>query len=400
MYHIGKLNNPSKEITERKIISIKQQVIEHVYNTIDISRFKFELLKFTKELPQLLNKKYLVSANFSGSNCLLVFVKIRDKYYQYLIDRKTLSYNSQKINMENVKMYPVKLKLDINLYKESGTIFDGIYIQGKNNKTFVITDAYVFKGQDMTNTTIDNKLLTTRTYLESNYDPSDRENDIVVTVNRLYDIKNVESLINTVIPRIKDFVVRGICFYPERSDTKLIFMFDNDTQPLQKEHPISNFRDQSRDQYKDTQIKYSNNPYKQQEESPKNNLYNQEDLSEHIPKKIEKNIYMPKDGKPDKSYIFEMQKTNTVDVYNLNIVQSVIKDGKSMLKRIKVCLAFVPNLEKSRWCENLFESSDSDTILVNCKYHEDKQKWEPIKVVTDAKKPSLTNDFEICQMEL
>ena len=105
---------------------LKQQLVNYIYNAIDISRFKYELLQYETELHQLLEKKYFLSVNFSGSNCLLIFPKIKNMNHSCLIDRKTLSYNQQKVNINNVTTYPVNLKLDREIYE--GTIFDGIFI--------------------------------------------------------------------------------------------------------------------------------------------------------------------------------------------------------------------------------------------------------------------------------
>jgi hypothetical protein len=136
MYRIQQ--NSSREHIDNKSESnfssnqLKQQLINYIYNIVDLSRFKFELLQYNIELPQLVERKYFVSVNFSGLSCLLVFAKIKDKYHSFLVERKTLSYNSSKVDINVVKLFNVHLKLDPEIY--NGTIFDGIYIQGKIKK--------------------------------------------------------------------------------------------------------------------------------------------------------------------------------------------------------------------------------------------------------------------------
>ena len=206
----------------------KKQLVDYVYSSVNISKFKYELLQYDSELSQLLKQKYFVSVNFSGSNCLLVFTKIKDKYHSYLIDRKTLSYDPSKIDITKVKTTNVKVKLDHSVYL--GTIFDGIYIQTKDEKLFVITDIYLFRGEDFTNTHLDTKLLTIFSYLKSNYDDDDKDNNIILTVNKLFDFDKAGHLVNTVIPNMKNTFIRGICFYPEISGTKLIYLFGNETR--------------------------------------------------------------------------------------------------------------------------------------------------------------------------
>ena len=53
----------------------KQQLVNFIYDKINLSNFKYDSLEVESELPQLISKTYYVSANFSGSSCLLVFAK-------------------------------------------------------------------------------------------------------------------------------------------------------------------------------------------------------------------------------------------------------------------------------------------------------------------------------------
>ena len=66
----------------------KQQLINFIYKNVNLSMFKYDTLEVESELPQLISKTYYVSANFSGSNCLLVFAKIKEKFHIFLVDRK------------------------------------------------------------------------------------------------------------------------------------------------------------------------------------------------------------------------------------------------------------------------------------------------------------------------
>jgi hypothetical protein len=388
-------NNDSNDL-------FKKQLIDYIYQSIDISKFKYEILQYYTELSQLLKQKYFVSANFSGSNCLYIFTKIKDKYYSYLIDRKTLSYNVSKINFDNIKMINTKVKLDPSIYL--GTIFDGIFVQNKNEKMFIITDVFLFKGQDFTNTHIDTKLHSIFAYLKSNYDESDKENNIILTVNKLYEFNKTEHLINNVIPKMKDMSVRGICFYPEMSNTKLIYLFGNEN----KETDISqsNFKPQIfnnptnfRQQTNYAQQQHTN--YAQQQhtnyaQQQPNKINNNIITNIEIPKII-KQCYIPKKGKKDSEYTFEMKKdikNINSDVYILNVVETVIKENlqKPLLKRKKVGIAYIPTAQKSSWCKKEMENNES--ILVSCKFHENKNKWEP-NSISNAKRPSFNVDFDI-----
>jgi len=350
----------------------KQSLINFIFNNVNLSKFRYDILQYESDLPKLLQQKYFVSANFSGSNCLLVFCKIRDKYHSFLVDRKTLSYNVNKINFDNVKIFNIKVKLDVEIYK--GSIFDGIYIQTKKGKTFVITDVYMFKGNNFTASQIDSKILSVLSYLKSNYNYDDPSNTLCLTVNRLYKLDEIETLIKTDIPKLKDFIIKSICFYPNISGTKSIFRLDNE-----KCEP--KFQPKFRQEY------------------VKHEFVKPETLenAEMIPNietvhnvETTKQVYTPK---KNKKYVFDMRKTNTTDVYMLNIVDPVMKNGKKQLKLIKVGIAYIPNIERSKWCKEMTESRDN--ILVHCEYHKDKYKWEPKSLAEDAQKPSLVSDFNL-----
>lgn len=381
MYRINQKENFSNTNSKFGVDQLKEQLVNYIFNVIDLSRFKFELLQFDNELHQLVEKKYFLSANFSGSNCLLVFTKIRDTYHSCLIDRKTLSYNRQKINVNDVITYPVNLKLDREIY--NGTIFDGIFIQGKK-KTFVITDVYFFKGQDYTMSKLDSKLLTIYSYLKSNYVENEKTNNIILAVNQLYPLSDIEKLVEKEIPKIKDFFVRGIAFYPEKSGTKLIYLNGNET----KENS-SNMQQKNNNYVSKSNV----------ENNTKSNIENinvtQNNSTQQIKKQV-KVFYCPKD-KQDEDYIFQMKTTEMPDVYLLNVVEPVKKDGKNLLKTVKVGIAYIPTVQRSKWCKELVKNTNGN-MLVHCKFNAEKMTWEPFKQ-SELKKPSLLEEFEIVEQE-
>jgi hypothetical protein len=387
---------------------LKEQLVNYIYKVIDISRFKFELLQYENELHQLTERKYFLSVNFSGSNCLLIFTKIKDTFYACLIDRKTLSYNRQKVNINDVITFPINLKLDKDIY--NGTIFDGIFIQGKT-RTFVITDVYFFKGQDFTLSKLDSKLLTIKSYLHSNYNENDKNNNLVLTVNKLFPLDEIENVVKKEIPTMKNFFVRGIAFYPEKSGTKLIYLFSNEAKSTE-----------SNGQNIIQHVKNNNNSYNNNNNSSNNNSYNNNNSSNNNSyngaqpnekpesgmadihaqqiqnlKKQVSTFYCPKDKK-DVEYVFQMKQTPNPDVYFLNIVDPTKKDGEMLLKSIKIGNALIPDKAKSKWCRESMEGTGG-RILVHCQFHPDKMKWEPLLLST-AKRPSYVEDFDVIEKDM
>jgi hypothetical protein len=74
---------------------------------------------------------------------------------------------------------------------------DGILIRNDKikDKFFVITDTYYFRGQNMVNENINNKLINITSYLDNNL-KTDKNNSINLTVNKLYELSDINKLIN------------------------------------------------------------------------------------------------------------------------------------------------------------------------------------------------------------
>jgi hypothetical protein len=387
-------NGNSKYNSNFGVDQLKNQLVDYIYNSVDLSQFKYDLLECEPGLVQLLEQKYFVSVNFSGTNSLLVFTKIRDKYHSFIVERRTLSYNRQRVNMKNVKITNVNIKLDPEIYK--GSIFDGTFIQNKSGKnTFVITDIYKFKGQATIESPLDTKMLTILSYLNSNYDEDDKENTMILSVNKLFPLesKNISNIHDKIIPKIKNFSVKGLTFYPEKSGSgiRLIFMFGNENRQTDNRN---NEHENNNNNYNNN-YNNNNNYNKKTENTEEIIKLDSEKIKlrkESIISKKEKTIYEPKEGVDVDKYVFEMKNTDNSDVYMLNIVKKVRKNGNTHLKRIKVGLAFIPNLERSEWCNEVMNEENVSGILVKCKYHESKQKWEPLSI-SNSKRPSDVDDF-------
>jgi len=331
----------------------KMAIIEYIFTSIDLSHYRYEVLQYTNDLEKLLTQKYYVSANFLGLNCLMIFTKLRNQTYSVIIDRKTLSYNISKIDYSKVNMFKIRVNLDLSIYL--GTIFDGMFFRAKNVKSFIIMDVYQFRGQDVSNSYINTKLMSILSYLQNTYDNADPQNNIVLNVNKLYDIDKTEKLMTNIIPSLQSDNIKGICFYPEISATKLIFLFDNKSE--NKNEKISS---------------------KQKEELIKQQITND-------------SKFIPKGNIDQNSYVFELRKTEYADVYELNIAQPI---ENNKLKRVKVDIAYISNITRSKWCNDIFKNSNTNNINVICKYYPDKIKWEPI-AISNVKYPSKVDEFDI-----
>lgn len=348
-------------------INITQQLINYIYSTVELSRFKYKIIEYESDLTILTKQKHFLSANFNGTNCLLVFTKIRDKFYSFMVDRKTLTYNQNQVNLDTVKIIPVNIRLDNNIY--NGTVMDGIFIHSKrtNSKIFVITDVYYFIGKNLTNDDIKHKFMNVTAYLESNLKMDDKFNNLKLTLNKIYEPTEITKLISD-MEKSKALDFKGYVFYPSKSGTKLIFLNTDTKQPPNKNIPI--YDNQRNDSNKNEADNTNNNP-------PKNKKY----------------VYVCKTNEPVYATL-EIRKTPSPDVYNVFCADREIINGKNCLKLKKLGIALIPDKNCSSNCKNLFNSKMNGKALMKCKFNSDKNKWIPLDENKEKKYPSLLSEIE------
>lgn len=369
---------------------LTKQLVGRIYAESDISKFRYEMLNYVQDLPKLSKNKFFVSLNFCGTNCLLVFTKIQDKFYSFVVDRQTLSYNFSKVDFSKIKLNQIKLSLDDSIY--DGTIFEGILIKRHGlDDLYIISDVYKFCGKNMINEKLNIKLLTIVEYLKSNYDSDCRDNTIEIQVNKIYELNKFDYFYKEVMPKIKNLKYRGICFYPEISETKLIFML-NDINSSKNE-----FRNDFANKKNTKYISIKSNSIKSNDD---------DNINDEIPKKINKDIKsdIKSDNKSDKKtkyvnttsddvyVVLEVKSTDNPDVYKLNCVEKQIVDKKMMLKKISMGIAHIRGIDMSHKMKKIFENKKS--ILMNCKFNDDNSKFEPLNVNTESKFPTLLEEIE------
>ncbi len=353
------------EINEKKLI------IDYIYSNVNISKFKYKLLENYNDLSSFQDSnKFYASANFSGSNCLLVFCKIKGKNYSFLVDRKTLSFNAEQIKYESVNITPINIKLDNSIYQ--GTIIDGIFIKHdkKREKFFVITDMYMFRGVSTEKDKINMKLSNIETYLDYNMKSCQ---NLILTINKLYEIDSIDKLVNEDIKKTHDFHVRGLSFYPEISGTKLIYVFNDD-----KDKKFLNKNSSDKEPQKEIILA----PTKSTSQ-----------LSETKKMKIK---YIVKENckKEDINFVLELRKTEIADVYKLFVVEEVMKEEKTIYKTKKMGIAYIPTKECSQLCKDVFNKTVNNRALFKCKFDSNKNKWIPLEEARNVKVPNKINEIE------
>jgi hypothetical protein len=350
------------DITEKKLI------IDYIYSKINISKFKYKLLENYNDLSSFQDSnKFYVSANFSGSNCLLVFCKMKNKNYSFLVDRKTLSFNADQIKYETVNITPINIKLDNSIYQ--GTIIDGIFIKHdkKREKFFVITDMYMFRGVSTEKDKINMKLSNIETYLDYNMKSCQ---NLILTINKLYEVDSIDKLVNEDIKKTHDFHVRGLSFYPEMSGTKLIYVFNDDKDK-----------------------KFLNKTTDRESKEIITHVKNNVQLPDTKKTRIN---YIVKDSykKENICFVIELRKTDIIDVYKLFVVEEVHKEDKKILKTKKMGIAYVPTKDCSQLCKDVFSKTINNRALFKCQFDSNKNKWVPIEEAKHNKVPNKISEIE------
>jgi hypothetical protein len=334
------------------------------------------MLVHNTDLPKIFEDKYYLTPNFVGPNCLLVFTKLREKFFAFTIDRKKLSYNKNKVDPSKVDINYVSVGVDSEIYK--GSIFDGTLVNNGGDTHFIISDVYSFKGKDYTGIDLDLKLFEIKTYLENSVprlsalkSRDSRYTPLDLGVNALYELSDVNKFVNKVIPSYKDAKIRGICFYPKTSGTKLVFILGNERRE-EKGKTVSVIKKKSGSS--DAHDDGSNHKFTQY-----------------------KFVAM---GDEPIHAVLEMSKTDTVDVYRLFSVEKVTRKGKQLWKRRKMGIAYIPTMDRSKWCRELMQKSKKDSVLVKCLFHSSKGKWEPLELNKDKKIPTEFNKINVGIVEI
>lgn len=324
-----------------ELLNIKTLLARYITKNIDLTTFKYVIAEYKHDLEPLNNGKYYISPNYNGNLCLAIFVKIANKYYSYTVDKKTLTKNIQN-NIGEIKITKLNIRLDESVY--NGTILDCTVINNFNNnarKNIVINDVYMFCGNNLMKDSIYNKLLNIEAYLKS-MNNDDVLNDVTFMVNKLYNLYDIKQLISTHIPNSKfKTIIKGVTFYSQYNYNKIIYLFSNSNKS-------------SDDDQKQTIIRKSNVSC------------NDDDIIAY----------------------FRIKKTNTPDVYHLYLKKKSIKDGKKFIRLKKFCIAYIPSIDVSYFCKDLFKvNDDTNMIIVKCKYDKNKNKWIPQEHAKDKRYP-------------
>ncbi len=399
--------------------AVKKVILEYIYNTIDLSSYKYKILEYEYDLPLLKEKPLSICCNYNGTHSLLVFIKIKEKYLSFIIDRKTLTYNLNQIDYDKVKIIPIYVRLDESIYK--GTVIDGVLLfnQTLHQKHFVINDIYCFRGANLSHDKIHNKIMNVAAYLES-VSLNKSMNNLELVINKSFSLSEIKTMVQTYIPNnIHHKSIKGLAFYPEYSGMKYLYLFNNamvdsNSKPDDSAKFIQSNKsdrldqsnksdrlDQSHKSDRNNHVRSDRN-YNQQSYDKDNNTKSNDNtnntnsrvhsvqskfITQNIPtESIESTIIENNKDYVNKEVIFLLKKTDTVDVYNLYLSQSI---AEKKLKLKKIDVACIPTILVSQMWRNIFKERTKDCVLAKCKYDLAKSKWVPFELIDNVKFPDF-----------
>ena len=339
--------------TERAISrDIKKQILDYVYQTIPLSRYKFKILEHEDDLKYLKQNTHYVACNYVGYNYLLVFIKLKDNYYSFLIDRKTLKYNSDYLDIDQVNMKPIRLQASIEIY--DGTILDGVLINTPESQTYIITDTYYLTGKSELREELKTKLNHMKEFMAQNIKNDSKISHINLEIETFYNYDDLPNLTQNIFPKSK-YRVRGLVFYPKFSGTKIIYTF-----------PQADVAGGgSRGNIKQKTIN---------SDAPEN------DKMFVLEKKNDKMTKSNVSQEKEKTALFELRKI-APDVYDLYLYDETSKKTK------KYGIAGVPDKKCSLFCRETFEQNTDQKIIMKCVYSEKFHKWIPSKFMASVQRP-------------
>lgn len=315
--------------------NIKQKVIDYLYGSINLSKFRFTMLNNIQRLEFLKENEHYVSPSFKGFNYFLIFMNIDDKKYCVAIDRRKLNYHKDQVDMKSIFIVRVIAKVNETIF--NGTIFDGKLIESKDKFIFLIQDCLYLTGKKIIEVEMEEKMKQLDTTLKLYFSNSSICDNFVFKLNKLCKYNELEELVNTTIPNCP-IPCNGLVFFPKKSGISIIH--------IEKKIDKVNIETTQTD----NQIV---------ESKTYDMIYN---FTEYLKSRI----YSYEKG--TKKRQFWLSRTNIPDVYSLSEKQIGEKTG----------IAHIPNIKISHMCNSIIKD---EPVKFECVFHTKFKKWIPITSV-------------------
>jgi hypothetical protein len=314
----------------------KQIVIDYLYNTLDLSKYRYNVLKDLNKLKYLQENDHYVSPNYKGFNYFLIFMTFLNKPVCVIIDKKKLSYHKNQLDMKTI--FIIKLFVNTNDKIFSGTIFDGKIIQKDNKHIFLIQDCYILMNKKLLDMEIQDKMIYLNDIINTNFSNQNTCDNFIFKINKLYKYDQLPDLINNIIPNC-GIPNLGLIFYPKFSGIIILH--------------IETKKDDS------NKINIETKCIEDVKVVSYNLLNNYKELL------LSRSYSYEKEGKTKVLFI---KKTNIPDVYNLY----------ENINDVKLGIAHIPNMKISHYCA---ENIGNEFVKFNCIFNTKFNKWIPLEKI-------------------
>ena len=312
-------------------LGIKKKILDYLFNSLNLSNFRYKILKDFSNLNFLKSNKHYVTPNLKGNNYYLIFTSIEHKNYCVAIDKRKLSYHFDQIDVKNIFMIRLRVYVNDSIYR--GTILDTKLIKKDNKYMMLIKDSYYLMGDSLLNMEMQTKIKHINSIINNQF-KKECCNNFKFKINKLYVYDDLKNLINNIIPNC-GIDCMGLTFYPKYSGINIIY--------LNKKKEYTNINSNV---------------------SAKTKSCN---MISNLEKFLNGRTYSYElEGKKKKLWL---SKTSITDVYNI-LENSEDKD--------KLGIAHIPNMKTSLMCQN--EINDN-SVLFNCIYYKKFKKWIPLSKV-------------------
>lgn len=325
MYKLG-----NSEATVINDLSIKNKIIDYLFNSLEMSKYRFNMLDNLQKLNFLKDNIHYVSPNFKGFNYFLIFTSINNINQCFVIDKKKLSYHRNKVNAKFINIYRIKIQSSQSLY--NGTIFDAKLVRKHSKYIMLIKDCYIMMGNKVLTMEMSDKMKYINSIINTQFTNSCK--NFLIKVNRLYIYEDIDNIVNDIIPKC-DIDILGLVFFPKYSGVTTIYI------------------DKKQDK-----IDIQNNT-----EQVTNESYN---LIKNIVEFLSQRKYSYEEGKHVKLHI---KRTEITDVYNLYDEDN------------KIGIAHVPNMKTSLMLQK--NVINDDKYFVNCVFNKKFNKYIPISFINN-----------------
>ena len=193
----------------------KKKILDFLYKNVDTFKIKTSEIKEEKDLMNIKNNRYYIYPNISGKDYIFIAKKIKNIFYAVLIDKDNLK-DDINLNYNSIDIIGLKIRLSLSVY--DGTIFDGRLVNLGGTSIFIINDSYLINGKEI-------KLRKDREELYHFINDSliidDNMNPISFKINKLYDLSDIDTIVNDKIKNSK-YNVTSLTFTPEEENVKYI----------------------------------------------------------------------------------------------------------------------------------------------------------------------------------